>query len=82
MRTCSPTILTNVTILGNVTITKHVDNGYGGFAVNSEATVVCNPGAKLVTGADETRTCQVDGTWSGSQAHCEGEQHLSSGHKI
>ena len=37
--------------------------------VGSVATYECDTGREVV--GDETRTCQVDGQWSGSEPTCE-----------
>ena len=46
------------------------------LGVGSVATRICDTGYTLNGGS--TRTCQSDGTWSGSASTCEGEKRKSA----
>ena len=41
---------------------------YDGLVVGSQATYSCNDGYRLV--GSSTRTCEIDGTWSGESPLC------------
>ena len=48
----------HVIILGNV------------FGIDSKISSICDQGYAPVTGVGETRVCQYDGTWSGTEPVC------------
>ena len=49
-----------------------------GTVFESQATYTCNDGFAISSG-DDTRTCEANGEWSGSEPTC-GKQPINSNH--